>query len=124
MAVSKCVYPYPVLIIADVKELRRYVSEFRDESWTVDRGEIRLSFYQIEGKPWDWSRARRLADGCYASHGAISIEDPLGNVWLDGEQPAEHAPRPRAVPRSVLIEVINGYLAGKYGRAELAQVAA
>lgn len=100
MATSKCVYPYPVLIIEGIQEQRLNEDLYpATEYFTIVR-DVRLSFYQLAGKPWDWSRARRLADACYRSHGALSIEDPLGNVWLDGEQPAERRPRAVSAARS------------------------
>ena len=81
---------------------------------------------QLEGKPWDWARARRLADACYpGGHGALSIEDTMGAAWLDGEQPPEFSIRTVKVPAGrVLQAAIRDYLAGSIDRHALERLAA
>jgi hypothetical protein len=105
---SKCIYPYPTLVI-------------RDAIATTGTDDIRLSFYQPEGKPWDWQRAKRLADQCYPQgHGEIEIEHA-------GEIHCAHdavEPKRRAPPASYLLGCIRQYLAGDLSREALQQLAA
>ncbi len=61
---------------------------------------------QLEGKPWDWARARRLADACYP-------------------EPPEFSIRTVKVPAGrVLQAAIRDYLAGSIDRHALERLAA
>lgn len=149
MASQKCVYPYPTLIISDaatVEWVKRDVQHdqhrqrwlmmypgrkphhcpYRAASGSLQPvvHDVRFSFYQPEGKPWDWARARRLADQCYAQHGMLAIEHN-GQLILEGDELAWHREQPaKRLTAKVLQQQIRQYLAGNLSREQLEQLAA
>ena len=128
MAKIKCVYPFPVLVIRAAHTVDTLPPAPGSKPWEGGRQvrvvrDVRLSFYQPEGKPWDWERARRMADQFYPTgHGAISIEHG-GQTFVESAI-VELAARKRAMPAGRLAELVRRYLAGDLDRDVLAAAVA
>lgn len=120
---SKCIYPFPVLIIRDAssQEWREPVMDEKRLDQAMRHGtrfpgtlhpirqDVRLSFYQAFGKPWDWQRAHRVAAQFYpGGHGAISIEWQ-GVVHHEGDAKVAKVSKPSAA-------VVNRALAKELAR--------
>lgn len=129
MAKIKCVYPFPVLVIRAAHTVDTLPPEPDSKPWEGGRQvwvcrDVRLSFWQPEGKPWDWQRARRMADQFYpAGHGAISIEHD-GQTYIEGAVIELGAARKRAMPPRQLAALVARFLAGEVDRDALAAAVA
>lgn len=111
---TKCIYPFPSLVTSTAATRRNWAT------WEIEPVKARLSFWQPDGKAWDWARARRLADAVYPGNKGIVIEH-RGVIFAEGDTVA---PVKRTMPAKLLAAMVRDYLAGNIDRDALVEAVA